>query len=155
MKLSIIRSQHERIERRLASIASGDGAQGEQGDQLLALIEDVVAHLAVHRRVLLPASPLFASDALHHESRLRLLLLRLVALSKLGSSQLGETLAELRDVFHAHVEVEEQLVLPELEATLDERALASLDEAIEQTDDDSRARVAALRTEGPPQLLCG
>jgi hypothetical protein len=107
-------------------------------------IEEMVGHLEVHRSVIAPATPLFAPDAARLDARMRRLLLRLVALSRLGSSRVAEVIAELREVFCEHVTLEEQLVFPELAATLDPTASEKLNRSVERAHAESRARAAAL-----------
>jgi hypothetical protein len=145
--LDALHAEHRCISRRLARLTSS-GAPSET--QLTSAIERLVAHLDAHRRTAHLASA-FASDAARLDSRIRLLLLRLVALVRLGSWRLDRTLAELEEAFREHVVMEEDLVWPDLTAThgVAEAAERGL-QLLEAQEDASRRAAAALRNGAAP-----
>lgn len=107
---------------------------GHDESALLALVEDLTAYIASRQKVLAPVVTReldsgSSSALVRAESRMRVLLLRLGATYKLGSSRMDATIAELGTIATEHFAIEERIV-PALARALSAKDAAALGAAV-------------------------
>ena len=130
---AVLRSDHAAIVRDLAALRTIEPSGG--GAHFAQLCADIVRHFVAEEQYLLPAvrehldggEQISEQEFAEHE-RVEKLLRRIDAEEDVDAQQVDLAIGELQDAIDEHVRRQEQELIPQLVAVLDDSALAELGE---------------------------